>query len=357
MYIVGGAVRDYYLGVMSKDVDYVVVGATPEDMEAAGYSQVGASFPVFLDDNGTEYALARTERKTGDGYHGFVTDFSTEVTLEQDLLRRDLTVNAMAQEIDGGELIDPYNGLADLQAKLLRHVSPAFAEDPVRVLRLGRFMSRFGPEWSIAPETLQFCKEMVAAGSLDHLTPSRVLKELERVLAEPYPQIFFDVLDSVGALEVVFPGICIPVTNSGYEFVETTGSVKLNFIMFLCSLSSTPEELQNKLGVPNDWKQYVTMYERFKFDYIEPTKDIVSGLYDCDAYRQETTWKELVNDCITAATHNYYSPDTIKVLTQYITIFEKTKKIGFNDLTPEQQATLKGPEIAAAIRKLRESVK
>ncbi|MCP5326004.1 MAG: multifunctional CCA addition/repair protein [Oceanospirillaceae bacterium] len=208
IYLVGGAVRDRYLNLPSKDQDWVVVGASPADMLAAGYKQVGADFPVFLHPKTQqEYALARTERKSGHGYQGFVCDFDKNVTLEEDLLRRDLTINAMAQD-DSGKLIDPYGGLQDLHNKVLRHVSPAFAEDPLRVLRVARFAARFAHlGFSIAPQTLELMADICQQGELAHLTAERVWQETERAMAEKSPDVYFRVLQECGALQVIFPEI------------------------------------------------------------------------------------------------------------------------------------------------------
>lgn len=204
-YLVGGAVRDTLLFRQVKDRDYVVVGSTPESMEAIGFHNVGADFPVFLHpETGDEYALARTEKKTGKGYNGFTTDHSDTVTLEADLLRRDLTVNAMAMVDD--LVVDPFDGQQDLEDKVLRHVDDeGFVEDPVRVLRLARFQARFGPSWSVASETKDLVKKMVSSGLLGELTKERVWKELERSLMENHPRMFFDLLLETGALEVVLP--------------------------------------------------------------------------------------------------------------------------------------------------------
>lgn len=206
VYVVGGAVRDELLNTPIKDHDWVIVGATPEQMTKAGYQQVGADFPVFLHpETKEEYALARTERKRGRGYHGFVCDFDSSVTLEQDLERRDLTINAMARS-KNGELIDPFCGKADLEARILRHVSPAFMEDPLRILRIARFSARFAPlGFSIASETMTQMKEMVDAGELRDLTPERVWQETSRALAENVPLRYFEVLRSCGALKELMP--------------------------------------------------------------------------------------------------------------------------------------------------------
>ena len=205
-YLVGGAVRDALLGLPVGERDWVVTGATPEDMVAAGYRPVGKDFPVFLHaSTQEEHALARTERKSGRGYQGFTFHTGLEVTLEDDLIRRDLTVNAIAQDSDG-TLIDPHGGQRDLQARVLRHVSPSFAEDPVRVLRLARFATRFAPlGFTVAPETIALCRSMVEAGEIDHLVAERVWKETERALMFDTPSVFFKVLRDCGALAKLFP--------------------------------------------------------------------------------------------------------------------------------------------------------
>ncbi|MDP3609924.1 MAG: multifunctional CCA addition/repair protein [Methylophilus sp.] len=203
IYCVGGAVRDELLGLPIQDRDYVVVGATPEEMTQAGYKPVGKDFPVFLHPNThEEYALARTERKTAKGYKGFLVHASPDVTLEQDLARRDLTINAIAKTADG-ELIDPFHGLRDIHAKVLRHVSDAFVEDPVRILRLARFAARF-TEFTVADDTLQLMRDMVQAGEVDALVPERVWQELAKGLMEAKPSRMFEVLRSCGALERIF---------------------------------------------------------------------------------------------------------------------------------------------------------
>jgi tRNA nucleotidyltransferase (CCA-adding enzyme) len=208
VYLVGGAVRDELLGLPVRERDWCVVGATPDTLSALGYRQVGKDFPVFLHpQSGEEYALARTERKTGTGYHGFRFETSPNVSIEDDLGRRDLTINAIARDLDG-RIIDPYNGVADIHARLLRHVSDAFAEDPVRVLRVARFAARFANlGFRVAQETLQKMRDMVEAGEVRELVPDRVWKETQAALAGHSPQVFFSVLRDCGALKVVFPEI------------------------------------------------------------------------------------------------------------------------------------------------------
>ncbi len=208
-YLVGGAVRDEMLGLPVRERDWVVVGGTPEELRAAGYKPVGKDFPVFLHpQTSEEHALARKERKTGPGYRGFETQFSPEVTLEEDLERRDLTINAIAKDPDTGDLVDPFDGRKDIGARVLRHVSPAFVEDPVRVLRVARFAARFAPlGFTVAPETIALMREIAARGELDALVPERVWQETQRALEMPAPWTFFEVLREAQALAVVFPEI------------------------------------------------------------------------------------------------------------------------------------------------------
>ncbi|HHV6871242.1 TPA: multifunctional CCA addition/repair protein [Haemophilus influenzae] len=208
IYLVGGAVRDQLLGLPVKDRDWIVVGADPATLLSLGYQQVGKDFPVFLNPKTKEeYALARTERKASAGYTGFICDFSPTITLEQDLIRRDLTINAMAQSEDG-EIIDPYGGKQDLENRILRHISPAFSEDPLRVLRVARFAARYHSlGFKISSETLALMAELAQSGELQHLTAERVWLETEKALNEKNPEIYFETLHKTGALSVLFPEI------------------------------------------------------------------------------------------------------------------------------------------------------
>jgi tRNA nucleotidyltransferase (CCA-adding enzyme) len=208
VYLVGGAVRDELLGLPVQERDWCVVGATPDDMLELGYRPVGKDFPVFLHpESGEEYALARTERKTGAGYHGFEFHTDAGVTIEQDLGRRDLTINAMAKDTDGS-VIDPYGGIADVESKTLRHVSGAFTEDPVRILRVARFAARFADRgFTVADDTLQLMRRMVGSGEAGALVPERVWRETATALGESTPQAYFGLLRDCGALAVVFPEI------------------------------------------------------------------------------------------------------------------------------------------------------
>ena len=209
IYMVGGAVRDKLLGRPVNDHDWVVVGATPEQMLALGYLPVGRDFPVFLHpDTREEYALARTERKSGRGYRGFVVDADPSVTLEEDLLRRDFTLNAIARDEQSGELVDPWGGVRDIERRVLRHVGPAFVEDPLRVLRAARFMARFAPlGFTLAPETAELMRQIAASGELDALVPERVWQELRKALRSARPSAFLRTLHDTGCLGAILPEV------------------------------------------------------------------------------------------------------------------------------------------------------
>ena len=240
-YVVGGAVRDGLLGEPVNDRDWVVTGASPQDMLDAGYLPVGKDFPVFLHPRThEEYALARTERKTGPGYRGFEVHAAPDVTLEDDLRRRDLTINAIAQEADG-TLVDPYHGQRDLQAKVLRHVSEAFAEDPVRILRLARFAARW-PGFSVAPETAALMRQMVEAGEVDALVAERVWQELSRGLMERAPARMFEVLRSVGALARLIPELdaLFGVPQPPQHHPEVDTGVHTLMVLDRCAATAQP---------------------------------------------------------------------------------------------------------------------
>ena len=240
-YLVGGAVRDRLLGLPVQDRDWVIVGAAPQDLIAAGYLPVGKDFPVFLHpDTREEVALARTERKTAAGYHGFAVYAAPDVTLEQDLSRRDLTINAMAED-DKGTVIDPYNGQQDITHKVLRHVSPAFAEDPVRILRLARFAARFS-DFTVAPETVELMRQMVTAGEVDALVAERVWQELSRGLMEKKPSRMLEVLRDCGALNKLLPEVDalfgVPQPEAHHPEVDT--GVHLLMVLDQCALQNAP---------------------------------------------------------------------------------------------------------------------
>lgn len=256
IYLVGGAVRDELLGLPVKERDYVVVGATPEEMVAKGFKPVGKDFPVFLHPSThEEYALARTERKSGRGYKGFKVYAAPEVTLEEDLRRRDLTINAMAKAEDG-TLIDPFGGRSDLEARVLRHVSEAFAEDPVRILRLARFAARLG--FDVAPDTMTLMRRMVECGEADYLVPERVWQEFARGLAEPHPELMFDVLERSGVLGKLFPELKSRPRRYG-------GSLAVRYAHLTWPLDEAEiEALSERLRAPNEVRELALAAARNK---------------------------------------------------------------------------------------------
>jgi tRNA nucleotidyltransferase (CCA-adding enzyme) len=287
VYTVGGAVRDELLGLPVKERDYVVVGSTPEEMVRLGYRPVGKDFPVFLHpQTHEEYALARTERKSGRGYKGFTVYASPEVTLEEDLRRRDLTINAMAKTEDG-TLIDPFGGRQDLEARVLRHVSDAFAEDPVRILRVARFAARFG--FDVHPSTMKLMREMVRSSEADHLVAERVWQEFARGLAEPQPQRMFEVLERSGLLARAFPGI----TSWPKRF---SGSVPVRFAHLTWGLDEKAvRSLCARLKVPNEVRELALTACRSKarLRSAKP-EELLALLKSADAFRRPERFAELL---------------------------------------------------------------
>ncbi|MAX85331.1 MULTISPECIES: multifunctional CCA addition/repair protein [Thalassolituus] len=343
-YLVGGAVRDHLLNRPVKDNDWVVVGATPEEMISKGYEQVGADFPVFLHpDTKEEYALARTERKSGKGYQGFVCDFSSAVTLEEDLLRRDLTINAMAQDNDG-KIIDPYNGQTDLHNRILRHVSPAFQEDPLRVLRVARFAARFAAlGFRIADETMDLMKQMVDDNELDHLVAERVWTETQRSLGENSPDTYFRVLRECSALKVWFEELDalfgVPQPEKHHPEIDTgehallclqaaqklSDSTAVRWAALIHDLGKgrTPEsewprhfghekkglspvnQLCNRLKAPNDAKTLALLSSEFHTHVhraLELRPDTLLKLFDqVDAWRRPERFEDFLLVCVSDA--------------------------------------------------------
>jgi tRNA nucleotidyltransferase (CCA-adding enzyme) len=338
IYIVGGAVRDEILGLKVKDKDYVVVGSTPEAMMDSGYKPVGKDFPVFLHPKThEEYALARTERKTAKGYKGFSVHAAPDVTLDQDLSRRDFTINAIAKD-EAGNLIDPFNGVADIQAKVLRHVSDAFVEDPVRILRAARFSARF-TDFTIAPETLNLMRQMVEHGEVDALVPERVWQELSRGLMEVQPSRIFEVLRACGALERILPELNklwgVPQPPQHHPEIDTGLHVmmaidytaKQNFslpvrfaaLMHDLGKGTTPadilprhighearsvnlvKEVCKRLRVPNDCKELGVMVAKFHGKLHQALKmrpeTLLEFLMELDAIRQPQRFKYFLKAC------------------------------------------------------------
>lgn len=340
VYLVGGAVRDRLLDYPIKERDWVVVGATPEELNKQGYQQVGRNFPVFLHPKTREeYALARTERKSAPGYYGFDCNFKPTVSLEDDLLRRDLTINAIAMDEDGN-LIDPYKGQNDLHDKILRHVSPAFAEDPVRVLRVARFAARYYHlGFTVAEETLSLMYSMVTRGELQHLVPERVWQEWQRSLEEKNPEIFIAVLRACGALEVVLPELNnlfgVPNPNQHHpeidsgihsllvlqETVKQTENPLVRFAALVHDLgkAATPmhiwprhqgheeagvaiiDSFCKRLRIPVDYRKLATLVSRYHLTIHRlselKAKTIVNILEKTDAFRRPQLFEQLLQAC------------------------------------------------------------
>ena len=300
--MVGGAVRDMLLGLPVQDRDWVVVGATPQMLLDLGYLQVGQDFPVFLHPvTQEEYALARTERKTAPGYKGFAFHAAPDVTLEQDLARRDFTINAMAVD-DAGTLIDPYHGADDLKARLLRHVGPAFAEDPVRILRGARFAARFG--FAIAPETLTLMRAMADGGEVDALVPERVWQELARGLMEADPVEMLRVLDDCGALAKVLPQLA-PFDDSAINLdaLRQAASLQLSLAARFAALCGTLDaaqaaQLAERLRVPNDCRNLALVYLRHAGQIAQAAALDAAALTEliqsADGLRQEARFLSLI---------------------------------------------------------------
>ncbi|SOB77958.1 tRNA nucleotidyltransferase (CCA-adding enzyme) [Marinobacter sp. LV10R510-11A] len=307
-YLVGGAVRDKLLGLRVEDRDWVVVGATPEQMLAKGFTQVGSDFPVFLHPKThEEYALARTERKQGHGYHGFSVYSAPDVTLEEDLLRRDLTINAMARS-EQGELTDPFNGQKDLEARELRHVSDAFKEDPLRILRTARFAARFQPlGFSVCAETMTLMRSMVAEDEVEHLVPERVWQEIQRAIHELSPCTFFQVLQDCEALAVLIPELTPDAhfnaaTDALQRVHALEGSTAERFAALLCSLDEPACIARAKaLKAPNDCQQLARLAAASipvirRLNPMQPNADILLELLEkADIWRRPERFSQLVN--------------------------------------------------------------
>jgi len=299
VYIVGGAVRDALLGLPAGDRDWVVVGATPEEMVLRGFIPVGGDFPVFLHPiSKEEYALARTERKSGRGYKGFTFYTGAEVTLEEDLNRRDLTVNAIAQSMSGAR-VDPLNGIQDLRAKILRHVGPAFEEDPVRILRLARFMARF-TEFAVAPETLVLCHKMVASGEVDALVPERVWQELSRGLLSEQPSRMLGLLAEVGAASRIMPELVLsPRIKDLVDRVAQQGLPLASRYAVLCLQTSELKAFATRLRVPSECAGMarllpLVLAAMLRLKDAEHADAVLSLFETCDALRKPERFETLL---------------------------------------------------------------
>jgi tRNA nucleotidyltransferase (CCA-adding enzyme) len=394
VYLVGGAVRDRLLGLPERERDWVVVGATPAQLESEGYLPVGREFPVFLHPlTHEEYALARLERKVAPGYRGFTTQFAPEVTLEEDLRRRDLTINAIA-ESDGGELIDPYGGRADLEARLLRHVSDAFIEDPVRVLRVARFAARFARlGFRVADETMALMRRMSASGELGALVPERVWQETERALAEDHPEVFFETLRACGALAAIFPEIDalygVPQPPKWHPEIDTGVHVMLALAWAARNGASTPvrfavlahdlgkartprelwpkhhgheelgvplvEALADRLKVPGSHRELAILAARehtLVHRALElRSETVLKLLQECDAFRRPERFAELLQACEADARGRAGLETQPYPQVRYLK--DALAAAAAVTLSQEERRGLKGPAIGAEMKRRR----
>ena len=328
VYLVGGAVRDRLLNIPVYDRDWVVVGATADEMLAKGYQQVGKDFPVFLHPKSKEeYALARTEKKQGVGYHGFEVCFEPTVSLEEDLIRRDLTINAIAEDTDGN-LIDPYAGQADLEQKLLRHVSLAFSEDPLRVLRVARFAARFHSHgFTIADETLVLMSQMVASGELENLTPERVWQEVVKALKTQTPSVFFKVLRQVGAIEVLFPELHQLIDVEQPKIHHPEGDVWIHSLMVLDASVLLSDDVSVRFSaLVHDFGKGLTPKEYYPRHHGHEAAGVALVTAFCQRYRvsnelrnlaeKATEFHGLIHQALDKDGYPHFKPATyLKILT------------------------------------------
>jgi len=347
---VGGAVRDTLLGQTPKDRDYVVVGATVEDMLAMGYRQVGADFPVFLHpETQEEYALARVERKTGKGYNGFA--FSTkDVTLEEDLSRRDLTINSMAMAEDGA-VVDPFGGRSDLAAKVLRHTTQAFGEDPLRILRVARFFARLGVEWSIAPETQKLMDQMVEAGELDALTPERVWKEFEKGLMEPSAELMLECLCGLFAFDrAPFAEYGWP-SNNAIILLQVAAAnaapLPVRFAVSFPRIWSNEEKKRSR--IPSEVREVAEGVARLREGCIPSFRSLTPEakldlLMRVDALRQKARFVHIVQ------AYGFYQPAdarAVKRAAERLTAVDPSKVIVPGSTGPQVQTQIRAARVSA----------
>ena len=349
-YRVGGAVRDTLLGYPHHETDWVVVGSTPEEMIDEGFTQVGRDFPVFLHpESKEEYALARTERKSGPGYHGFVVHADPSVTLEEDLERRDLTINALAMD-EAEAIIDPYGGQADLDAKILRHVSPHFVEDPLRVLRVARFAARYHHlGFTVAEETLSLMSEIVAADELPHLSAERVWVETDKALGEQHPEVYWQVLADCGAMTVLLPEL--EVSQGIAALARAAPHTERNDCRWAALLADLPEArasgASERLKAPNAYSLLATRVcgERYKMKAtLKDAGTCMSLLKALDALRREEPFDGFCETLIALEQRSADAHNVIELLQLARDTAQQVKAGDFAD------QGLTGPELGAAIQ-------
>jgi tRNA nucleotidyltransferase (CCA-adding enzyme) len=355
-YIVGGAVRDGLLGLAAGDRDWVVVGASPQQLIASGFLPVGKDFPVFLHpETREEYALARTERKTAAGYHGFVFHAEPTVTLEQDLARRDLTINAMAQDAQG-RIVDPFGGQHDLQARVLRHVTDAFREDPVRILRVARFAARFS-DFSLARETLELMRAMVAAGEVDALVAERVWQEIARGLMESRPSRMFEVLRECGALAKLLPELERTWDPALARIVDTSAAAHAPLpVRFACTLHRLEASLRaicERLRVPTECRELAEVvareYRHIAGSVAAPAADVVRLLERCDAWRKPQRFEDVLLACACIAGEQPYAPGE-----RLLQALRAAQAVTTHEIAAQAQSQgLAGPKVGEMIHRAR----
>ena len=347
---VGGAVRDTLLGYPHQEIDWVVVGSTPEEMTAAGYTQVGRDFPVFLHpDTKEEYALARTERKSGPGYRGFTVHADPSITLEEDLERRDLTINAMAMDTEG-VVTDPFGGQADLDAKILRHVSPHFVEDPLRVLRVARFAARYHHlGFVVADETQRLMAEIVAAGELPHLSIERVWVETEKALGEQHPEVYWQVLADCGALDVLLPELAVSQGIAALRRAAPhTRRADCRWAALLADLpEARAKDASKRLKAPNAYSQLATRVSGGRPKIKTALKDAnecMALLKGLDALRREEPFEGFCETLVALEQKSADAQKAIDLLQRARAAAQKVKAADFAD------RGVTGPELGAAIQ-------
>lgn len=348
IFLVGGAVRDELLGKSVRERDWVVVGSTPEEMLSRGFQPVGKDFPVFLHPKThEEYALARTERKTGKGYKGFHFYASPDVTLEDDLIRRDLTINAMAKDAETGELFDPHHGRDDLQKKILRHVSPAFSEDPVRILRLARLASDL-PDFHVDATTNQLMQEMVTSGEADALVAERVWKELSRALTAKNPLQFFEVLKNCDALFVLFPELkkaCNLIALKNAIHLSSEGTIRFAALLHDL-LRDDIQSLCNRYRIPNEFRELALLVSQFHTTYhlldVQDAKSLLHILKSIDAFRRPERFSKWIIVC-----HAIYENQNYKTILMQALAAAKSV-----DIKPLLEKQLQGKAFAEALSDL-----
>jgi tRNA nucleotidyltransferase (CCA-adding enzyme) len=355
VYCVGGAVRDALLGNPSGDTDWVVVGARPEDLAKAGFRAVGRDFPVFLHpDTGDEVALARTERKSGPGYRGFVVHADPSVTLEEDLRRRDLSINAMARDAQG-RLIDPWGGAADLAAGVLRHISPAFVEDPVRLLRVARFAARW-PHFTLAPETAGLLRQMVAHGEVDALVPERVWQELARGLMEPRPSRMLQVLADCGALPRVLPGL--DASPAGQAAADAAAQRGANQAVRYALLAHAAPALAKHLRVPREEADLARLLGQEASALAATPSDAdhaMALLGRIDGWRRPDRLAELLEACACRAQAQGTDTERAKAIGEaWLAAFQAAQSVPTTSIAQAAaRAGCTGPAVGAAIAQAR----